>query len=55
VVARVQGGGRREDLLADARQLRSTVRSLREELAQGGTVAPPPIDQVLITLDTARR
>jgi len=49
------GGARREDVLAEIRQLTAALDSLRLDIARGGTAAPTPIDQLLIRLDTSRR
>lgn len=53
--ALVASGGRSEDVLAETAQLREVVVRLRSELEAGGTSAPPSIQQLLTTLDTARR
>jgi len=49
------GGVRREDVTAQVRQLAEALDSLRFDIAAGGTAAPPPIEQLLIRLDTSRR
>jgi hypothetical protein len=49
------GGARGEDVTAEIRQLREAVAVLRRELDADGTPAPPPVQQLLSTLDTARR
>jgi hypothetical protein len=49
------GGARREDVLAEIGHLVEAVDSLRADIARGGSQAPPPVDQLLVRMDTARR
>jgi hypothetical protein len=46
------GGARNEEVLAEVEALRVAVAGLRSDLVTGGTDAPPPVEQLLGTLDT---
>jgi hypothetical protein len=46
------GGARNEEVLAEVEALRVAVAGLRSDLVTGGTEAPPPVEQLLGTLDT---
>lgn len=49
------GGARRDDVLGAIVDLQGAVAGLRTVLAAGGSTSPPPIDELLTRLDTARR
>jgi hypothetical protein len=47
------GGARNEDVLIEVDSLRAAVSRLRADLARGGHAAPPPVQQLLATMDTS--
>ena len=55
VMAQTRGGAGRDSLAAGVEALRDRVRSLRRELAEGGSAAPPPVGDLLRAMDTMRR
>jgi hypothetical protein len=55
VQAQIRSRGARPALLADATTLRNDVVRLRQEIAEGGGAAPPPLSELLIRADSTRR
>jgi hypothetical protein len=55
VIAQIESRGPRSNVITDANALRGEVRRLRAELAQGGTAAPPPLEELLASDTFATR
>jgi len=49
------GGARSEEVLIEVDSLRAAVARLRHDLAAGGHAAPPPVQQLLSTMDVRSR
>jgi hypothetical protein len=47
------GGARHDEVLVEIDSLRVAVGRLRDDLAKGGRAAPPPVQQLLATMDTS--
>jgi hypothetical protein len=55
IIAQIRSGAGREAVLADARTLHQLTTDLRAALAQGGTSAPRPLDELLSEWQQSRR
>jgi hypothetical protein len=55
VVAQLRSGAPQDSLLVDVARLRADVAELRASIAEGGTRAPPPLEQLLSDFEANRR